>query len=97
MKVLVGPTFTIDDRNFLNGSPENDRSNIRILGSTKFFADGELKTSPLIRSPDNSDNEEEEVQSKLKIQTELGSLDVMEDSLPIKLVPLLSLSLNPLI
>ncbi|XP_047167403.1 uncharacterized protein LOC124836280 [Vigna umbellata] len=91
MEVLVGPAFTIDvpadgnsseDRIFLNGSPESDRSNIRISGPPKFFT-GESETSSSIGSPDDSDNEEE-VQSKLKIRTGLGSLDAMEDSLPIK-------------
>ncbi|XP_027904402.1 nucleolin-like [Vigna unguiculata] len=92
MEVLVGPAFTIDvpadgnseDRIFLNGSPENDRSNFRISGPPKFFAGGESESSSSIGTPDDSDNEEEEVQSKLKIRTGLGSLDAMEDSLPIK-------------
>ncbi|CAJ1973817.1 unnamed protein product [Sphenostylis stenocarpa] len=96
MEVLVGPAFTIDvpgspppegnaeDRIFLNGSPENDGSNFRISAPTKFFTGGESESSSSIGTPDDSDNEEEEVQSKLKIRTGLGSLDAMEDSLPIK-------------
>ena len=98
----MGPAFTIDvpasppldgnseDRIFLNGSPENDRSNFRISGPPKFFTGGESESSSSIGTPDDSDNEEEEVESKLKMRTGLGSLDAMEDSLPIKLVPLLS-------
>ncbi|ESW09120.1 hypothetical protein PHAVU_009G101800 [Phaseolus vulgaris] len=96
MEVLLGPAFTIDvpasppldgnseDRIFLNGSPENDRSNFRISGPSKFFTGGESESSSSIGTPDDSDNEEEEVQSKLKIRTGLGSLNAMEDSLPIK-------------
>ncbi|KAK7352800.1 hypothetical protein VNO80_18229 [Phaseolus coccineus] len=96
MEVLLGPAFTIDvpasppldgnseDRIFLNGSPENDRSNFRISGPSKFFTGGESESSSSIGTPDDSENEEEEVQSKLKIRTGLGSLNAMEDSLPIK-------------
>ncbi|KAG5018718.1 hypothetical protein HKD37_06G015177 [Glycine soja] len=97
MEVLVGPAFTIDvpsspprdggseNRIFLNGSPEeDDGSNFRISGPPKFFAGGESESSSSIGTPDDSDNEEEEVQSQLKIRTGLGSLDAMEDSLPIK-------------
>lgn len=107
MEVLVGPAFTIDvpsspprdggseNRIFLNGSPEkDDGSNFRISGPPKFFAGGESESSSSIGTPDDSDNEEEEVQSQLKIRTGLGSLDAMEDSLPIKLVPLISLSFS---
>ncbi|KAG5034301.1 hypothetical protein JHK87_009211 [Glycine soja] len=98
MEVLVGPAFTIDvpssppqhagsdDRIFLNVSPEEgDGSNFRISGPPKFFAGGESESSSSIGTPDDSDNEEEEeVQSQLKIRTGLGSLDALEESLPIK-------------
>ncbi|RDX63675.1 hypothetical protein CR513_57863 [Mucuna pruriens] len=96
MEVLVGPAFTIDvpaspppdghagEGIFLNGSPEDDGSSFRISGPTKFFAGGESESSSSIGTPDESDDEEDEVQSKLKMRTGLGSLDVLEDSLPIK-------------
>ena len=94
----MGPAFTIDvpssppqhagsdDRIFLNVSPEEgDGSNFRISGPPKFFAGGESESSSSIGTPDDSDNEEEEeVQSQLKIRTGLGSLDALEESLPIK-------------
>lgn len=93
----MGPAFTIDvpssppqhagsdDRIFLNVSPEEgDGSNFRISGPPKFFAGGESESSSSIGTPDDSDNEEEEeVQSQLKIRTGLGSLDALEESLPI--------------
>ncbi|TKY74632.1 hypothetical protein E2542_SST03395 [Spatholobus suberectus] len=99
MEVLVGPAFTIDvpsspppdghsdERIFLDGSPEDDGPNFRISGPPKFFAGGESESSSSIGTPGDSDNEEdeeEEVQSKLKIRPGLGSLDALEDSLPIK-------------
>lgn len=106
MEFLVGPAFTIDvpsspsqdgrarERIFLDGSPEDDGPNFRISGPPKFFTGGESESSSSIGTPDDeSDNEEEEVQSKLKIRTGLVSLDALEDSLPIKLVPLISLSI----
>ncbi|KAL2346847.1 hypothetical protein Fmac_000847 [Flemingia macrophylla] len=98
MEVLVGPAFTIDvpsspppDRHpegriFLNGLPEDDGPSFRISGPSKFFDGGVSESSSSIGTPDDSENEEEEeeVQSKLKIRTGLGSLDALEDSLPIK-------------
>ncbi|XP_061339342.1 protein OXIDATIVE STRESS 3 LIKE 4-like [Gastrolobium bilobum] len=86
------PSGETGERLFLNGVdryPEEDESNFRISGPLKFFAGGssESENSSSIGTPDDSDNEEEEeeeVQSKLKRRAGLGSLDALEDSLPIK-------------
>lgn len=98
MDVLVGPTFAID----VPSSPPPYAGD-RPTGNV-FFAGDSSASSSSIGTPDNSDDEndvvspkrnrgededeeeeEEEVQSKLKC---LNSLDSLEDSLPIKLVPL---------
>ncbi|XP_027355444.1 nucleolin 1-like [Abrus precatorius] len=84
------PPGEANQRIFLNGVTEGDGSNFRISGPPKFFAGGESESesSSSIGTPDESDNdeeeEEEEVQSKLKGRSGLGSLDALEDSLPIK-------------
>lgn len=84
---------TAEERLFLNGvseCPEEEGvpAAFRISGEAKFFAGGSLEpeSSSSIGTADDSD-EEEEVQSELKGRTGLGSLDALEDSLPIKLVP----------
>ena len=77
--------------------PKNGRS---VYGRPKFFSGESSESSSSIGTPDNSDNdlsvardgdsgEEEEVQSKLREVAGLRSLDSLEDSLPIKLVPFL--------
>ncbi|KAJ1420123.1 hypothetical protein SESBI_14562 [Sesbania bispinosa] len=88
MEVLMGPTFTIDAPS--SPPPEEGVPSFRISAPPKFFAGGESEpeSSSSIGTPDDSDNEEEEeVQSEFKRRTGLGSLDALEDSLPIKLVP----------
>lgn len=70
-------------------------SGYRVGGEPEFFTGESSESSSSIGSPDDSDDEngdvsgeekeEEEVQSKLKGSS---SLDSLEDSLPIKLVPL---------
>ncbi|XP_057731167.1 protein OXIDATIVE STRESS 3 LIKE 4-like [Arachis stenosperma] len=90
MEVLVGPTFAID----VSSSPpppvtaataDQDRlgSAFRISAQPKFFA-GDLSesSSSSIGTPDDDSGDEEEIQSGLK--PGLGSLDSLEDSLPIK-------------
>ena len=95
----MGPTFTIDvpsspppptapsDQRLLLNEGEVG-SGFRISGQPKFFAGDLSESSSSIGTPDDSEeeNEEEEVQSGLK--GALGSLDSLEDSLPIKLVSL---------
>ena len=80
-----------------------DGSGFQVEGKPGFFAGDSSESSSSIGTPDDSDDEnddvscnkeeeeeeeEEEVQSKLK---GLGSLDSLEDSLPIKSVSLLNL------
>ena len=84
MEVLVGSTFAIDGSDYR-------RSN--------FLAGDASESSSSIGTPDDSDidlspktgadlgDEEDEVQSKFNGRVGLGSLDSLEDSLPIKLVP----------
>ncbi|CAI8599751.1 unnamed protein product [Vicia faba] len=95
MEVLVGPTFTIDvpptpspppsdqtDRRLFINEDEVPAT-FRISGPPKFFGGGSPESSSSIGSPDDSDNDEE-VQSQMKTRSGLGSLDSLEDSLPIK-------------
>lgn len=103
MEVLVGPTFTIDvpsspppsdqtvGRRRLFMNEDEAPTTFRISGPAKFFGGGSPESSSSIGTPDDSDNDEE-VQSQMKPRSGLGSLDSLEDSLPIKFVPL-SLSL----
>lgn len=86
----MGPTFTIEspprdgeaDGSLFSG----DAQRYRISGPPKFFTGGspEPESSSSIGTPDDSEEDEEEVQSGLKGRTGLGSLDCLEDSLPIK-------------
>ncbi|CAJ2643372.1 unnamed protein product [Trifolium pratense] len=80
MEVFVGPTFTI---NVPDQTREDLPTAFRISGPPKFFAGGSPESSSSIGTPDDSDNDEE-VQSQLKGRNGLGSLDSLEDSLPIK-------------
>lgn len=99
MEILVGPTFTINDvpsspppsdqtdghrRLFMN--EDQVPTSFRISGPSKFFGGGSPESSSSIGTPDESDNDEE-VQSQMKTRSGLGSLDSLEDSLPIKFVP----------
>ncbi|CAL0305678.1 unnamed protein product [Lupinus luteus] len=83
MEFLVGSTQT-ERRMFLN--PVEDGSGFKINGPSKFFAGGssESENSSSIGTPDDSENEDDEVQSNFKEKTGLGSLDSLEYSLPIK-------------
>ena len=89
MEVFVGPTFTIDVPSSPPPSNQSDGRHL-FLGPPKFFTGGssEPESSSSIGTPDDSDNDEE-VQSKLNLKGRngLGSLDSLEDSLPIKFVP----------
>jgi hypothetical protein len=88
MEVFVGPTFTI---NVPDQTGEDLPTAFRISGPPKFFTGGSPESSSSIGTPDDSDNDEE-VQSELKGRNGLGSLDSLEDSLPIKFV---SFSITP--
>ncbi|KAF1893469.1 hypothetical protein Lal_00001948 [Lupinus albus] len=83
MEFLVDST-QIKGRMFLN--PVEDGSGFQINGPPKFFAGGssESENSSSIGTPDDSGNEDDEVQSEFKEKTGLGSLDSLEYSLPIK-------------
>ncbi|KAI5403496.1 protein OXIDATIVE STRESS 3 LIKE 4 [Lathyrus oleraceus] len=95
MEVLVGPTFTIDvpsspppsdqtvGRRRLFMNEDEAPTAFRISGPAKFFGGGSPESSSSIGTPDDSDNDEE-VQSQMKPRSGLGSLDSLEDSLPIK-------------
>lgn len=89
----MGPTFTIEspprDGEADGSLFGEDAQRYRISGPPKFFTGGspEPESSSSIGTPDDSEEDEEEVQSGLKGRTGLGSLDCLEDSLPIKLVP----------
>ncbi|XP_058785810.1 protein OXIDATIVE STRESS 3 LIKE 4-like [Vicia villosa] len=95
MEILVGPTFTIDvpsspppsdqteERRRLFMNEVEAPTSFRISGSSKFFGGGSPESSSSIGTPDESDNDEE-VQSQMKTRSGLGSLDSLEDSLPIK-------------
>lgn len=82
----MGPTFTIDVPSSPPPSNQSDGRHL-FLGPPKFFTGGssEPESSSSIGTPDDSDNDEE-VQSKLNLKGRngLGSLDSLEDSLPIK-------------
>lgn len=83
MEVFVGPTFTIEP-----SPPPTTQTNRRLFSETE--------SSSSIGTPDDSDNEEE-VQSELQLKERINGLDslnALEDSLPIKLLPF-SLSLFP--
>ncbi|KAI4316212.1 hypothetical protein L6164_024211 [Bauhinia variegata] len=88
------PSFFLND---VDGRPKNDGSDYGLGGRQKFFAGDSSEGSSSIGTPDDSDNdisskrdgevgEEDEVQSKLNEEAVagLGSLDSLEDSLPIK-------------
>ncbi|CAL0327258.1 unnamed protein product [Lupinus luteus] len=85
MEFFIGSTQTKESL-FLN--PVQNGSGFQIAGPPKFFAGGssESENSSTIGTPDDSDieDEEDEVQSNFKEKTGLGSLDSLEDSLPIK-------------
>ncbi|CAK8568746.1 unnamed protein product [Lathyrus sativus] len=95
MEVLVGPTFTIDVPSSPPPSDQTDGrrrlfmnedevpTTFRISRPEKFFGGGSPESSSSIGTPDDSDNDEE-VQSQMKTRNGLGSLDSLEDSLPIK-------------
>ena len=88
---LPQPSDQTDGRRFfLNGvSEEVPTTDFQISGLPKFFAGGlsEPESSSSIGTPDESDSDEEEVQSVFKKINGLGSLDSLQDSLPIKFVP----------
>lgn len=102
MEVLVGPTFTIDVPSsplpsghtdahlfFNEVSREELPATFRISRPAKFFAGGspEPESSSSIGTPDDESDNGEEIQSEFKGRNGLGSLDSLEDSLPIKFVP----------
>lgn len=95
----MGPTFTIDVPSsplpsghtdahlfFNEVSREELPATFRISRPAKFFAGGspEPESSSSIGTPDDESDNGEEIQSEFKGRNGLGSLDSLEDSLPIK-------------
>ncbi|KAI4337425.1 hypothetical protein L6164_015846 [Bauhinia variegata] len=91
---VVPSSFLLNE---VDGRPKNVGSGYGLGGRPKFFTSESSESSSSIGNPDDSDNdlsskrdgevgEEDEVQSKLKegAVSVLGSLDSLEDSLPIK-------------